>query len=77
MIKAYKKLPNGQRKVLLGLSDENEKRMLDDQPVRLNLKDLSSELPNVEIFLVRGETETAIIEKISGEKTLPKGWLSE
>lgn len=41
--------------VILGLSDENMKRLAAGQPIKINLKDL--DLPDIEIVIFNGRTE--------------------
>lgn len=41
--------------VVLGLSDENMKRLADGQPIKINLKDLN--LPDIEVVIFNGRTE--------------------
>lgn len=42
-------------KIILGLSDENVKRLTNDQPIKFNLKDLG--LSDFDVFIFHGKTE--------------------
>lgn len=45
--------------VLLGLSEENLKRLRRDQPIKFNMKDLG--LPDMEVIIFYGETEEDMV----------------
>jgi len=46
--------------VLLGISGENITRLMADEPILINLKDLHDLLPNVNILLIAGHTEESL-----------------
>ena len=64
MIKAVASAPNGAPMVMLGLSDENWKRLRAGQPIVVKLRELDPELPDVRIILLGGETEEEMIEDL-------------
>lgn len=41
--------------IILGLSDENVKRLTNDQPIKFNLKELG--LSDYDVFIFNGKTE--------------------
>lgn len=41
--------------IILGLSDENVKRLTNDQPIKFNLKELG--LSDMDVFIFHGKTE--------------------
>lgn len=49
------------KNVILGLSEENVKRLKDNQPIKINLKDMG--LPDQVIYIVYGATEEALYEQ--------------
>lgn len=49
-------------KVILGLSDENVKRLKDDQPIMFNLKELG--LSDTDVIIMNGKTEESIKETL-------------
>ena len=59
MIKARTK-----NQIVLGLSHENLKRLKDQQPIKINLKELkfdsSIDINEIEIFIFAGETEESM-----------------
>lgn len=46
--------------IILGLSDENIKRLKKDQPIKFNLKELG--LPDFEVFIFTAKDEQAMYE---------------
>ena len=54
------KILNG-KMVMLGLSDENMKRLAKDEPIKFNLNTLG--LPDQEIFIFTGKDELTMMEK--------------
>lgn len=52
--------------VWFGLSGENITRLMNNEPILINLKELHPELPNVDIVLVGGKTENTIKEQLIG-----------
>ena len=44
--------------IILGLSNENMKRLADNQPIKFNLKDLG--LQDMEVIIFNGETEESM-----------------
>lgn len=46
-------------KIILGLSDENLRRLKDDQPIKFNLKELG--LEDVEVIIFNGKDESSMI----------------
>ena len=50
--------------VILGITDENIKRMRAGQPMFFNLKDLG--LPNQQVMILTGETEGDIYKTLTG-----------
>lgn len=63
MIQAVASGPGGTL-VFLGLSRENTRRLLADQPIRVRLQDLDAGLPEVTVILLGGETEEDIAEDL-------------
>ena len=61
MIKAVGET-NGRPLLILGLSGENMTRLMADEPIRLNASELG--LPDIEIVLVGGKTEDAILQQL-------------
>ena len=57
MLQAFKKNAIDPDLVVLGITDENEKRMKDDKPMLVNLHDISPDLPDVKIMIIRGKDE--------------------
>jgi hypothetical protein len=54
---------------VLGLSDENMKRLKDDQPIKFNLSELGLGKGEILIFNGRDETTMALmLERITGNK---------
>lgn len=58
MIKAA--LSNGT--IIIGLSDENMRRLADNNPIKFNLRDLN--LPDREVFIFNGRTEDSMSEQL-------------
>ncbi|HDZ27071.1 hypothetical protein LCGC14_0500960 [marine sediment metagenome] len=50
---------------LLGFSDENIKRMREGKPIKLNMADMDG--PDINIFIVTGASELAIIDDLKSE----------
>ncbi len=48
--------------VVLGLSDENMKRLSKGEPIKFNLQSL--EMPNIDIFIFNGRTEESMFEMV-------------
>ncbi len=46
--------------IMLGLSDENIKRLRQDQPIKFNLRDLG--LTDMDVLIFHGKTEEAMTE---------------
>jgi hypothetical protein len=63
MIKAVASGPDGSV-VFLGLSRENTRRLLDNQPIRVRLRELHPDLPDLTVVLLGGETEDDIAEDL-------------
>lgn len=64
MIKAVASGKNGKPVVILGLSRENTVRLLSNMPIPVKLRELSPDLPDIEIVLLGGETEADIAEDL-------------
>lgn len=65
MIKAAGKAGDGKRLLLLGLSDENVKRLKADQPILIKAEDLAElGFQDMHIAIVYGSTEEEIMERI-------------
>lgn len=57
--------PDGSRTLLLGLSDENWRRLRqEDRPVAVNLQDLDPTLPPLTVVVCAGATEDEIYEDL-------------
>ena len=54
------KILNG-RMVMLGLSDENMRRLANDEPIKFNLNSLG--LPDQEIFIFTGKDEKTMMKQ--------------
>lgn len=71
MFKAAAKLKDGQALLVLGLSELNVTRLMNDQPIRFNLSDIGAPaimgLPAMEVLIVGGRTEEAIVEQLKAE----------
>lgn len=52
--------------VMLGLSDENVKRLTHDQPIKFNLKELGLQDMDIVIFHGKTEQEMASMLKMAG-----------
>lgn len=50
--------------VILGLSAENMRRLLANQPIPVDLKELHPDLPELRIVLLGGETEDDLAEDL-------------
>lgn len=50
--------------VILGLSDENWRRLREGQPIMVQLHDLDPELPTLGVILMGGETEESLAEDL-------------
>jgi len=48
--------------IVLGLSDENMKRLKQDQPIKFNLKELG--LGDYDVFIFNGKTEQSMYEQM-------------
>lgn len=59
MIKAVAKV-RGRDTVILGLSAENTRRLLDDKPILIDLQEIDPRLPDLTILLCGGKTEDGI-----------------
>ncbi len=64
MIKALIKLKNGKQLILLGLSEENIKRLKQDEPIIIKGKDLG--FNGYDIWIIAGDTEESITEDLKG-----------
>lgn len=51
--------------IILGLSDENIKRLKQDQPIKFNLKDLG--LQDMEVLIFSAKNEQAMYELFKGQ----------
>lgn len=54
--------------IILGLSDENIKRLKDDQPIKFNLQELG--LPDFDVFIFTAKDESTMYEMMK-ESTHP------
>lgn len=61
-----KSTTDGKDMLLLGLSDENMKRLKDGQPIKFNAKDVG--FPHMEIMIFNGRTEAEMYEEICNKK---------
>jgi hypothetical protein len=71
MIKALSEPgPDDQRTLILGLSDENWRRLRGGQPIPVTLGDLHPSLPNLTVLITGGATEQALMDDLraSGAK---------
>lgn len=50
------------KKILLGLSEENIRRLKKDQPIRFNLNELK--IGDYDLFIVYGKTEESIMDMV-------------
>jgi hypothetical protein len=50
--------------VFLGLSRENTRRLLANQPIRVRSRELHADLPDLTVVLLGGETEDDIAEDL-------------
>jgi hypothetical protein len=50
--------------VFLGLSRLNTEKLLNNQPIRIRLRDMHPELPDLVIILMGGETEADLAEDL-------------
>lgn len=67
MIKALSRLPDGTiNLMILGLSRENCTSLLDGKPIAVKMRELSTDLPDISILIVGGETEDAIAAELQG-----------
>lgn len=66
MIKASGGLKDGTPLLMLGLSRENTRRLLDGQPIQVRADHVDPRLPALAIVLVGGETEEAIAATLEG-----------
>ena len=66
---------DGKPALLIGLSRENTRRLLDDKPIVLHADDLVRlGLPGViEIVIIAGETEAAMSKMLGGMPLQPEG----
>jgi hypothetical protein len=65
MIKALSEPgPDGQRTLILGLSDENWRRLRGGQPIPVALGDLHPSLPNLTVLITGGATEQALMDDL-------------
>lgn len=55
--------------IIIGLSDENLRRLRDDQPIRFDLADLG--LPPALVLILGGPTEDAIVDQLHENGLLP------
>ncbi len=62
MIKATGRTGDGKPLVVLGLSGENMTRLMADEPIPVDLGELG--LPPMQVLLVGGRTEQAIVEQL-------------
>jgi hypothetical protein len=69
MIKATGTGRNGSRVIFLGLSKENCRRLLEDQPIVVNGGEIG--FPGIEIVLIGGETEDGILHVLGEHGALP------
>jgi hypothetical protein len=60
--------------LLLGLSRENCRRLLDDKPIRISSADLAEiGLPtDMEVIIIAGETEASISQSLGGMPLQPE-----
>lgn len=56
--------PEGQRTLVLGLSDENWARLRAGQPIPVRLQDLDPALPPLTVVLMGGSTEAELFEDL-------------
>lgn len=63
--KTVLKILNG-KMVMLGLSDENMKRLAEDKPIKINLNELG--LPDQEILIFTGKDEKTMYERFRHKK---------
>lgn len=64
MIKAAGQTGDGRPLVILGFSQENQERLLGNQPIVVKLADLDARLPDMDIIILGGETEASIFEDL-------------
>jgi hypothetical protein len=58
--------------ILLGLSRENVDRLMDDQPIRVNLAEITGHaLPALWVALMGGETDEDIRKQLEDTSALP------
>jgi hypothetical protein len=62
---------DGGQVVVLGLSGENMTRLMADEPIVLNLKDMG--LADIEVIILGGRTEEAMVVHLEKIGLLPPG----
>jgi hypothetical protein len=55
---------DGRRSLILGLSDENWRRMRAGEPIAVRLQDLDPDLPPMTVLLIGGATEEEMYEDL-------------
>lgn len=71
MIKAIGTSKSGQTTVFLGLSRTNTERLMMGQPIPVRLRNLNSNLPDIQILIFGGETEESMVEELRAAGLLP------
>lgn len=64
MIKAVGKSAGVPTSVLLGLSDENWRRLRAGQPIPIRLHDLDASLPELTVVLLGGPDEASLVDDL-------------
>ena len=49
-------------KIVLGLSDENIRRLKDNQPIKFNMSELN--IGDYDLFIIHGKTEESIMDMV-------------
>ena len=62
MIKARGTTADGRPLLILGLSGENMTRLMANEPIRVELRDLG--LPAIQVVILGGRTEAQIVEDL-------------
>lgn len=77
MIRALGRTGDGRPLLLIGLSAENTRRLMDDQPIAFNTTEMAEAvvpgmavLPDIQVIIVAGETETDIVTTLKAASLL-------